>query len=93
MEEIEKKINELSEKKKHIMARGGPEVTKRFIRDKGMLTARERIERLLDPGSFIEMDILVTHHCTEFGMENREIPADGVIEKLNTTHDDFEGKC
>jgi len=44
-----------------------------------MLTARERIDRLLDPGTFIEMDIFVTHHCTNFGMEEREIPAEGVI--------------
>ncbi len=35
----------------------------------GKLTARERIELLLDPGSFVELDRLVTHRCTDFGME------------------------
>ncbi len=37
----------------------------------GKLTARERIELLLDPGSFIEIDALVTHRCQDFGMAER----------------------
>ena len=45
----------------------------------GKLTARERIDLLLDPGSFFEVNLLVKHQCTEFGMEKRDIPADGVV--------------
>ncbi len=46
---------------------------------KGKLTARERIELLLDAGSFEEYDMFVEHRCTEFGMENTKIPGDGVV--------------
>ena len=46
---------------------------------KGKLTARERIEILVDPGSFEEFDMFVTHNCTDFGMETQKIPGDGVI--------------
>jgi propionyl-CoA carboxylase beta chain len=45
----------------------------------GKLTARERIETLLDPGSFEELDALVVHRCTDFGMETQRIPGDGVV--------------
>jgi propionyl-CoA carboxylase beta chain len=45
----------------------------------GRLTARERVEHLLDPGSFTELDKLVTHQCTDFGMERQKIPGDGVV--------------
>ena len=46
---------------------------------KGKLTARERLEVLLDDGSFEEYDMFVTHRCTDFGMEKNKIPGDGVI--------------
>ena len=45
----------------------------------GKLTARERMELLFDPGTFEEVDKLVTHRCRDFGMENQIIPGDGVI--------------
>jgi propionyl-CoA carboxylase beta chain len=45
----------------------------------GKLTARERIELLFDPGSFEEVDKLVTHRCRDFGMDEQLIPGDGVI--------------
>jgi propionyl-CoA carboxylase beta chain len=45
----------------------------------GKLTARERIDLLLDPGSFVELDRLVTHRCTDFGMETQKFPGDGVV--------------
>jgi propionyl-CoA carboxylase beta chain len=45
----------------------------------GKLTARERIDLLVDVGSFVEMDKLVTHRCTDFGMENQKFYGDGVI--------------
>ena len=46
---------------------------------KGKLTARERIEVLLDENSFEEWDIFVEHRCTDFGMEDKSIPGDGVV--------------
>ncbi|NNL84826.1 MAG: acyl-CoA carboxylase subunit beta [Myxococcales bacterium] len=45
----------------------------------GRLTARERIELLLDPGSFAEIDKFVVHRCNDFGMEQNRIPGDGVV--------------
>lgn len=45
----------------------------------GKLTARERIDLLLDPGSFVEVDALVTHRCRDFDMEKTRIPGDGVV--------------
>lgn len=45
----------------------------------GKLTARERIDALLDPGTFVEMDRLVVHRCADFGMESQKIPGDGVV--------------
>jgi propionyl-CoA carboxylase beta chain len=46
---------------------------------KGKLTARERIELLMDDGSFEEFDMYVEHRCTEFGMEKVKVPGDGVV--------------
>jgi propionyl-CoA carboxylase beta chain len=45
----------------------------------GKLTARERIELLFDPGTFEEVDKLVTHRCRDFGMEEQIVPGDGVV--------------
>ncbi len=46
---------------------------------KGKLTARERLELLLDDGSFKEQDMFVEHRCTDFGMQDQKIPGDGVV--------------
>ena len=54
----------------------------------GRLTARERIDRLLDPGSFREMGQLVTHRCNDFGMDKQRIPGDGVV----TGHGRIDGR-
>lgn len=45
----------------------------------GKLTARERIDLFLDPGSFMELDALRVHRCTDFDMDNHKIPGDGVV--------------
>src|SRR6185295_423640 len=50
----------------------------------GKLTARERIELLLDPGSFVELDALVVHRCRDFGMEKSKFPGDGVVSGYGT---------
>jgi propionyl-CoA carboxylase beta chain len=46
---------------------------------KGKLTARERIELLMDDGSFEEFDMYVEHRCTDFGMAKTKVPGDGVV--------------
>ena len=44
-------------------------------REKGKLTARERLDLLFDPGTFREIDMFVTHRCVNFGMEKIDIPS------------------
>ncbi|MCL4800970.1 MAG: acyl-CoA carboxylase subunit beta, partial [Burkholderiales bacterium] len=51
---------------------------------KGKLTARERIELLLDTGSFEEWDMFVEHRCTDFGMADQKVPGDGVVTGYGT---------
>jgi propionyl-CoA carboxylase beta subunit len=53
---------------------------------KGKLTARERIELLLDAGSFEEWDMFVEHRCTDFGMAEQKIPGDGVVTGYGTVN-------
>ncbi|SDE61505.1 acyl-CoA carboxylase subunit beta [Rhodospira trueperi] len=55
---------------------------------RGKLTARERIDLLLDPGSFEEWDMFVEHRCTHFGMEENRVPSDGVV----TGHGTINGR-
>ena len=50
----------------------------------GCLSARERVELLLDPGSFVEIDALVAHHCRAFGMASGKVPGDGVVSGYGT---------
>ncbi len=57
---------------------GGEDRIKRH-RDAGKMTARERMEALFDPGTFEELDKLVTHRCLDFGMQDQLIPGDGVV--------------
>jgi acetyl-CoA carboxylase carboxyltransferase component len=73
------KIETLRKKKRDIIDAAGPERKKELFYDKGMFPPRERIEKLLDPGSFVELDMLATHHYRDFGMDKRDIPAEGVI--------------
>ena len=59
--------------------RGGGEERMRRQHDAGKLTARERIDQLFDPGTFEEVDKLVTHRCLDFGMAEQQVPGDGVV--------------
>jgi propionyl-CoA carboxylase beta chain len=59
--------------------RGGGEDRIAKQHNDGKLTARERLDYLCDPGTFVEMDALVTHRCIDFGMETQKIPGDGVV--------------
>ena len=58
---------------------GGGEERTRRQHEAGKLTARERIELLFDPGTFEEVDKLVTHRCLDFGMAEQLVPGDGVV--------------
>jgi propionyl-CoA carboxylase beta chain len=60
-------------------AAGGGAERKEKQHKEGKLTARERVELLLDAGSFVEIDALVTHRCRDFGMAEQQIPGDGVV--------------
>ena len=60
------------------MAGGGKERADKQHQE-GKLTARERIDTLLDPGTFVEVDRLVTHRCVDFGMEKTKFLGDGVV--------------
>ncbi len=46
---------------------------------KGKMTARERLDVLLDPGTFVELDRFVTHRATDFGLADQQVPGDGVV--------------
>jgi propionyl-CoA carboxylase beta chain len=64
---------------------GGTERVQRQ-HDAGKLTARERLELMLDPGTFVEIDKFVTHRCTDFGMAEQKIPGDGVVTGQGLVH-------
>ena len=71
-------LEELDARRAAAMAGGGPERIKKQ-HAKGKLTARERLEILLDPDSFEEYDMFVEHRCNDFGMSGRAVPGDGVV--------------
>jgi len=71
-------LEELRRREAHAEAGGGPERRERQHQE-GKLSARERIELLLDPGSFEELDKFITHRCTDFGMEEHKPPGDGFL--------------
>jgi propionyl-CoA carboxylase beta chain len=65
---------------------GGGEARIAAQHSKGKLTARERIDLLLDHGSFEEFDMFVQHRCTDFGMEKTKVPGDGVVTGWGTVN-------
>jgi len=76
-------LGELEAKRAGARAGGGSErVASQHAR--GKLTARERLEVLLDPESFEEWDMFVEHRCSDFGMDRRTIPGDGVVTGYGT---------
>jgi len=80
-------IEEL-EKRREQARQGGGEKRIATQHAKGKLTARERIELLLDAGSFEEWDMFVEHRCTDFGMASQTIPGDGGV----TGHGTINGR-
>ena len=71
-------LERLDEMNARALAGGGPERIRKQ-HDAGKLTARERVEFLLDPGSFVEVGRLVTHACTDFEMDKQRVLGDGVV--------------
>ena len=77
------KLAELKEMQDRIKSGGGQKAIDKQ-HESGKLTARERILKLLDQGSFVEMDAYVEHRCTNFGMEKKRMPGDGVVSGYGT---------
>ncbi len=77
------KLTEL-QYRRNIINNGGGEAAIKKQHDSNKLTARERINLLLDAGSFVEVDAFVTHRCTEFGMDKKEAPGEGVVTGYGT---------
>lgn len=77
------KIQQLNDKIQQALQGGGPERIKQQ-HNKGKLTARQRIELLLDPHSFEELGMFVTHRCHDFGMQNQTFLGDGVVTGYGT---------
>ena len=72
-------ILEQLEAKRELARMGGGQKRIDAQHKKGKLTARERLEVLLDEGTFEEWDMFVEHRCVDFGMEEQKIPGDGVV--------------
>ncbi|KPP83257.1 MAG: propionyl-CoA carboxylase beta subunit PccB [Oceanicaulis sp. HLUCCA04] len=81
-----KPILEQLDDKRSAARLGGGEKRIAAQHDKGKLTARERLDVLLDPGSFEETGMFVEHQCTDFGMGDSKIPGDGVVTGSGTVN-------
>lgn len=76
-------ISELEARNREALLGGGVDRIEKQHQS-GKLTARERIERLLDPDSFVELDRFVTHRCTDFDMADKKVFGDGVVTGYGT---------
>ncbi|MBI2964134.1 MAG: acyl-CoA carboxylase subunit beta [Deltaproteobacteria bacterium] len=75
---IKENLEELARRSREAELGGGVERIRKQ-HEAGKLTARERVEALLDPGTFVEVDKFKTHRCTDFEMEERKVLGDGVV--------------
>jgi acetyl-CoA carboxylase carboxyltransferase component len=75
---MQDKLRELEERRERIKQGGGPKLQEKQ-RAQGKMTARERIDYLLDRGTFVEFDLFAKHIGTDYGLDRAEVPADGVI--------------
>jgi propionyl-CoA carboxylase beta chain len=71
-------VDRLRELNQRAEAGGGPERARRQ-HEQGKLLARERLDVLLDSGSFVELDRLRTHHCADFGLDKQKFLGDAVV--------------
>lgn len=72
------KLEDLIERKGSI-ALGGGQARIEKQHEQGKMTARERLETLFDPNTFVEIDAFVVHRCYYFGQEKQHFPGDGVV--------------
>ena len=82
----QEKLN-LLYKKRHKIEEGGGQNRIDKQHSSGKLTARERLNKLFDKNTFVELDAFVKHRCTNFGMENKEIPGEGVVTGYGKVND------
>jgi propionyl-CoA carboxylase beta chain len=82
---LDEKLRRLEELQREAELGGGEERLK-AQHAKGKLSARERLDLLLDEGSFVELDRFVTHRSTEFGLDQNKILGDGVVTGYGTVH-------
>jgi acetyl-CoA carboxylase carboxyltransferase component len=75
---VKEKIKDLKAREARLLEMGGKKLIAKH-KEKGKLTARERLGKLFDKGTFREVDMFVQHRCVNFGMQDVEIPSDGVI--------------
>jgi acetyl-CoA/propionyl-CoA carboxylase carboxyl transferase subunit len=80
---VEDRIEELRERRAAALMPSGPEAADRQ-HDKGKLTARERLDILMDVGSFVETDPFTVHRSHDFGMDKRKPPGDGIVTGYGT---------
>lgn len=83
MKTTQERMLDLKSREQKVLLGGGEKAIEKQHAN-GKYTARERIEMLLDKDSFHEIDRFIKHRCTIFGMENKEIPADGVVTGYGT---------
>jgi len=83
---IDELMKNLREREERVKAGGGEKRVK-AQHEKGKLTARERIDLLLDKDSFVELDLLVEHRCSNFGMDKVEAPGEGVVTGYGTINE------
>lgn len=80
---LDPRIHDLRARKTEARQGGGADkIAKQHAR--GRMTARERLDLLLDKGSFREVDIFVTHNCNDFGLADQKVPGDGVVTGFGT---------
>ncbi len=84
---MEERLRELQERRERIKQGGGVKLQEKQ-RAQGKMTARERIDYLLDPGTFVEFDLFAKHIGTDYGLDKAEVPSDGVI----TGHGKINGR-
>ena len=80
---METRIAELNKRREKLQHGGGADKLQKH-RDQGKLTARDRIDGILDAGSFQEIGLFAQHRATQFGMAGKEVPADGVVTGAGT---------
>jgi methylmalonyl-CoA decarboxylase alpha subunit len=83
MASVKEKLESLRKKQQDILGGGGQKrIDKHHAQ--GKMTARERVAKLLDAGSFVELDQFISHRCVNFGMDKKELPGEGVVTGYGT---------